>query len=76
MASIWNHRISLSLFGEAEGPAIGVVLDNIPPGEYVDIEEINIKDTMTELNFYEYLIDTYPICDHLRYYDVPMAPCK
>ena len=40
MASIWNHRISLSLFGEAEGPAIGVVLDNIPPGEYVDIEEL------------------------------------
>ncbi len=40
MASIWNHRISLSLFGEAEGPAIGVVLDNIPPGEYVNIEEL------------------------------------
>ncbi|MCQ2417414.1 MAG: chorismate synthase [Oscillospiraceae bacterium] len=40
MASIWNHRISLSLFGEAEGPAIGVVLDNIPPGEYVDITEL------------------------------------
>ncbi|MBP0989130.1 MAG: chorismate synthase [Oscillospiraceae bacterium] len=40
MASIWNHRISISLFGEAEGPAIGVVLDNIPPGEYVDIEEL------------------------------------
>lgn len=40
MASIWNHRISISLFGEAEGPAIGVVLDNIPPGEYVNIEEL------------------------------------
>lgn len=40
MASIWNHRISLSLFGESEGPAIGVVLDNLPPGEYVDIEEL------------------------------------
>ncbi len=40
MASIWNHRISLSLFGEAEGPAIGVVLDNIPPGEYVDLDEL------------------------------------
>lgn len=40
MASIWNHRISLSLFGEAEGPAIGVVLDNIPPGEYVDIDDL------------------------------------
>ena len=40
MASIWNHRISLSLFGEAEGPAIGVVLDNIPPGEYVDLDAL------------------------------------
>ncbi|MBR5405948.1 MAG: chorismate synthase [Oscillospiraceae bacterium] len=40
MASIWNHRISISLFGEAEGPAIGVVLDNLPPGEYVNIEEL------------------------------------
>ncbi len=40
MASIWNHRISISLFGEAEGPAIGVVLDNIPPGEYVDIDAL------------------------------------
>ena len=40
MASIWNHRISISLFGEAEAPAIGVVLDNLPPGEYVDLEEL------------------------------------
>ncbi len=40
MASIWNHRISISLFGEAEGPAIGVVLDNLPPGEYVDIDRL------------------------------------
>lgn len=40
MASIWNHRISISLFGEAEGPAIGVVLDNLPPGEYVDLEAL------------------------------------
>lgn len=40
MASIWNHRISISLFGEAEGPAIGVVLDNLPPGEYIDLEDL------------------------------------
>lgn len=40
MASIWNHRISISLFGEAQGPAIGVVLDNLPPGEYVDISAL------------------------------------
>lgn len=40
MASIWNHRISVSLFGEAEGPALGVVVDNLPPGEYVDREAL------------------------------------
>ena len=40
MASIWNHRISISLFGEAEGPAIGVVLDNLPPGEYIELEAL------------------------------------
>lgn len=40
MASIWNHRISISLFGEAEGPAIGVVLDNLPPGEHVALEDL------------------------------------
>lgn len=40
MASIWNHRISISLFGEAEGPAIGVVLDNLPPGEYIELEQL------------------------------------
>ncbi len=40
MASIWNHRISISLFGEAEGPAIGVVVDNLPPGEYIEIDKL------------------------------------
>lgn len=40
MSSIWNNRISISFFGEAEGPAIGVTIDNLPPGEYIDPEEI------------------------------------
>jgi len=40
MASIWNNRISISVFGEAQGPAIGVTIDNLPPGEYIDTEQI------------------------------------
>lgn len=40
MSSIWNNRISISIFGEAQGPAIGVIIDNLPPGEYIDVEEL------------------------------------
>ncbi len=40
MSSLWNNRISISIFGEAQGPAIGVILDNLPPGEYIDVEEL------------------------------------
>lgn len=40
MSSIWNNRISISIFGESHGPAIGVVIDNLPPGEHIDIEEL------------------------------------
>ncbi|MBP5581137.1 MAG: chorismate synthase, partial [Ruminococcus sp.] len=40
MSSIWNNRISISFFVEAEGPAIGVTIDGIPAGEYIDPEEI------------------------------------
>lgn len=40
MASIWNNKITVSLFGESQGPAIGVVIDNLPPGEHVDITEV------------------------------------
>ena len=40
MSSIWNNRISISFFGEAEGPAIGVTIDGLPAGEFIDPEEI------------------------------------
>jgi len=40
MSSIWNNRISVSMFGEADGPAIGVTIDNLPSGEYIDAEEV------------------------------------
>lgn len=40
MSSFWNNRISISIFGESRGPAIGVTIDNLPPGEYIDVEEL------------------------------------
>lgn len=41
MSSMWNNRISISIFGESHGAAIGVVMDNLPPGEYIDIEALS-----------------------------------
>ena len=40
MSSIWNNRISISFFGEAEGAAIGVTIDGLPAGEFIDSDEI------------------------------------
>ncbi len=40
MSSIWNNRISVSIFGESHGPAVGVVIDNLPAGEHIDVEEV------------------------------------
>lgn len=33
-------NISLSIFGESHGPAIGCVIDNLPAGEALDLDEI------------------------------------
>lgn len=41
MASIWNNRISVSIFGEAQGPAIGVTVDNLPPGEFIEVKKLH-----------------------------------
>lgn len=40
MSSFWNHNITVSIFGESHGPAIGVVLDKLPSGEYIDAEAL------------------------------------
>lgn len=40
MASLWNDRISISIFGESHGTGIGVVMDNLPPGEYIRMEDV------------------------------------
>lgn len=38
MSSMWNRGISLSIFGESHGKAIGVVIDKLPAGERIDLE--------------------------------------
>lgn len=40
MSSLWNNGISISVFGESHGKGIGVVLDNLPSGESVDMDQI------------------------------------
>ncbi len=40
MSSIWNNRISISIFGETNSPVIGVTIDGLPVGEFIDPEEI------------------------------------
>ncbi len=40
MSSIWGNKIKLSVFGESHSKAIGGVIDNLPPGIDVDMEEI------------------------------------
>ena len=40
MSSLWNNRLSISLFGESHSAAIGVVLDGLPAGVPIDFEKV------------------------------------
>jgi len=40
MSSTWKNRLSLSLFGESHGKAVGMTLDGLPAGEIVDFEAL------------------------------------
>lgn len=40
MSSCFNGGITVSLFGESHGRGIGVVLDNLPAGEEIDLDRI------------------------------------
>lgn len=37
MSSSWGNFLHLSLFGESHGPAVGAVLEGLPPGEEIDL---------------------------------------
>ena len=41
MSSTWNRTLKLSIFGESHGKAIGMVLDNLPAGEAIDLDELH-----------------------------------
>ncbi len=43
MSSIWGEKVKISIFGESHGKAIGVVLDGLPAGESLDLEEISLQ---------------------------------
>jgi len=40
MSSIWGERMKISIFGESHGAGIGVVIDGLPAGERIDLEEV------------------------------------
>lgn len=40
MSSIWNNRISISIFGDSEGIAVGITINGLPAGEHLSTEEL------------------------------------
>ena len=40
MSNSFGKAVTVTLFGESHGPAIGAVLDGIAPGVYVDLDYI------------------------------------
>ena len=40
MSSCWGNKVKISIFGESHGKGIGVVVDNLPAGEKIDIEQV------------------------------------
>ncbi len=44
MGSIWGKNISLSIFGESHGKAVGIVIDGLSPG--MEIDWVKVKKDM------------------------------
>ncbi|MDE5990422.1 MAG: chorismate synthase, partial [Clostridia bacterium] len=40
MSAVWGDKIKITIFGESHSDAIGIVIDNLPSGARLDIEEI------------------------------------
>lgn len=43
MSSDWGNYIHFSVFGESHGKAIGIVIDGLPAGEMVDMDEVRLQ---------------------------------
>jgi chorismate synthase len=43
MSGIWGNNIKYSIFGESHGEAIGIVIDGLPPGLSLDLEDIRFE---------------------------------
>ncbi len=43
MSSTWGKSIEISIFGESHGVGIGVVINGLPAGEYLDFDEIQFQ---------------------------------
>ena len=41
MSSEFGSLLKISVFGQSHGRAIGVVVDGLPAGEAIDLEELN-----------------------------------
>ena len=40
MSSTFGDKIKISVFGESHGNGIGVVIDGLPAGEKIDLEQV------------------------------------
>lgn len=43
MSSVWTNNLKISIFGESHAEQIGAVIDNLPAGEYINLDEIKIQ---------------------------------
>ena len=42
MSSIIGEYLKVSIFGQSHGQAIGCLMDNLPPGEKIDLDELQV----------------------------------
>ena len=40
MSSNFGERVKISVFGQSHSDAIGVMIDGLPAGEYIDLEKV------------------------------------
>ena len=41
MSNQWGNKLRLSIFGESHGPSIGMIIDGLPAGFTIDMEQLN-----------------------------------